>query len=102
MRSPEEIMQNNPPFQGGMDEDENQYKVYPDVTKLKSTASSYLSWASEKAKENVYYASDVAKQKGNEYGVTEKVSGATSYVYSSASEFGSKVKTSATENAAAL
>ena len=61
MRSPEEIMQNNPPFQGGMDEDEANYALYPDMSKFKNTASSYLSWASEKAKENVYHASDVAK-----------------------------------------
>lgn len=44
-------MHNNPPFQGGMDYDNN-YALYPDVNKVAQTASTYLSWASEKATEN--------------------------------------------------
>lgn len=99
MRSPEEIMHNNPPFQGGMDDSDNNYTMVPDVNRVAATASSYLSWASEKAKENVYYASDIAKQKGEEYGVNEKVKGATSYAYSTASELGHQVKTKASESA---
>lgn len=82
--------------------DENSYTLMPDVNKVASQASSYLSWASEKAKENVYYASDVAKQKGEEYQVKEKVQGATTYMYSSATELGSSVKTTAVDSAASL
>ena len=94
-------MQNNPPFQGGDDYDNN-YTLYPDVSKVANTASSYLSWASEKALENASYAKQVAVQKSTEYGIHDKVSGTATYAYASATDFTEKVKTTATENAAAL
>jgi len=61
-----------------------------------------LYWASEKAQENASYAKDVAKQKSDELGITEKVSGTATYAYSQATEIGSTVATKAQENAAAL